>query len=120
MSIKTTSMTLDAADVLEKAAVHLERVGHHKGYLYDEQQAEDTALESCRVCAVGSILAAAYGKPRYPALDTAQSDVTDTAIDAMEETVGTPVPVWNDEPQRTVDDVVTALRDTAASLREAA
>lgn len=114
-----TSRALEAADVLEKAVIHLERVGHHKGYLYDEQQAKGTAIESCRVCAVGSILAAAYGKPRYPALDTAQSDVTDTAIDAVEETVGTPVPVWNDEPQRTQGDVVTALKATAASLREA-
>ena len=115
-----TAKAIEAADVLEKAATHLKRVGHHKGYLYDERQAKGTALESCRVCAVGSILAAAYGKPRYPALDTAKSDVTDTAIDAMEDTVGTPVPVWNDEPERTVDDVVTALKATADSLREAA
>lgn len=119
MSIKTASMTLDAANVLEKAAVHLERVGHHKGYLYDEKQAKGTALESCRVCAVGSILAAAYGKPRYPAADD-RADATDTAIDAMELTVGQPVPVWNDEPARTQDDVITALKATAASLRDAA
>ena len=114
------SRAREAADVLEKAATHLERVGHHKGYLYDETQAEDTAIDSCRVCAIGSILAAAYGEPRYPALDTLRAAVTDTAIDAMEETVGTPVPVWNDEPERTVDDVLTALTATAARLREAA
>jgi hypothetical protein len=111
---------IEAADILEQAAAHLKRVGHHKGFLYDEQQAKGSALEVCRVCAIGSILAAAYGKPRYPADDTARAAVTDTAIDAMEETVGTPVPVWNDEPERTVDDVVTAMRTTAARLREAA
>lgn len=115
-----TTKALEAADVLEKAVAHLERVGHHKGYLYDEAQAEDTAIESCRVCAVGSILAAAYGKPRYPADDTHLAAVTDTAIDAMETTIGTPVPVWNDAPERTQDDVVTALKATAASLRDAA
>jgi hypothetical protein len=111
---------IEAANVLDKAVGHLQKVGHHKGYLYDEQQATETVISSCRVCAVGSILAAAYGEPRYPALDTDKSDVTDTAIDAMEETVGTPVPVWNDEPERTVDEVVTAMRTTAARLREAA
>jgi hypothetical protein len=110
---------IEAANVLEKAATHLKRVGHHKGYLYDETQATGTALESCRVCAVGSILAAAYGQPRYPALDT-RADVTDVAIDAVEKTIGTPVPVWNDEPERTVNDVITALTTTAARLREAA
>jgi UDP-N-acetyl-D-mannosaminuronic acid transferase (WecB/TagA/CpsF family) len=118
--VTPTARAIEAADVLEKAGGHLQKVGHHKGYLYDEQQATETAIDSCRVCAVGSILAAAYGQPRYPAFDTAHSDVTDTAIDAMEETVGAPVPVWNDEPERTVDDVVTALTATAARLREAA
>ncbi|MFJ3507859.1 DUF6197 family protein [Streptomyces luteogriseus] len=111
---------IEAAGVLDEAATHLKRVGHHKGYLYDEEQAKGTAIESCRVCAVGSILAAAYGQPRYPADDTARAAVTDTAIDAVEETIGTPVPVWNDEPERTVDDVLTALTATAARLREAA
>jgi hypothetical protein len=117
--VTPTAKAIAAADVLDQAATHLKRVGHHKGYLYDEAQAKGTALESCRVCAVGSVLAAAYGKPRY-AVDDAPVNVTDLAIFALTEQVGAPVPVWNDEPERTVDDVVTALTTTAARLREAA
>jgi hypothetical protein len=112
-----TPTSIQAADTLDKAADHIDRVGHHKGYLYDEKQAKGSALEDCRVCAVGSILAAAYGKPRFPA-EEPEENVTDLAIDALIVTVGGPVPPWNDDPKRQKRQVVKALRDTAARLRD--
>lgn len=121
MSLKSQPAATEAANILEKAATHLNRVGLNKGYLYDEAQARGTALESCRVCAIGAVLAAAYGKPRYPAdeLETL-AGATDLAIEALETQVGAPPPVWNDEDDRTVDEVAAAMTAAAASLREAA
>jgi hypothetical protein len=112
--------TLHAADILDKAAKHLQRVGHFKGYLYDERQAKGTALESCRVCAIGAILVAAYGKPRYPAEEPLVGGVGDLAILALTEHVDEPVPSWNDASERTVDEITAAMRDTAKTLRKAA
>jgi hypothetical protein len=120
MTTAQQSKTLQAADVLDKAADHLERVGHHKGYLYDERQAKGAAIESCRVCAVGAILVAAHGKPRYPDDEPLVGGISDLAILALTDHVDGPVPTWNDEPDRTADEVVTAMRQTAKTLREAA
>ncbi|WP_217235408.1 hypothetical protein [Streptomyces sp. AC555_RSS877] len=119
MSTETQSPTQQAADVLDKAADHLAAVGLHKGYLYDERQAKGSAMNRCRVCAVGAILTAAYGTPRY-AVDDADINVTDRAIFMLTEKVGEPIPSWNDHPDRTQDEVITALRDTANQMREAA
>ncbi|MCX4697053.1 hypothetical protein [Streptomyces sp. NBC_01373] len=118
MTTTDTTPAVQAADVLDKAAEHLLEVGLHKGYLYDEQQALDgLALNRCKVDAVGAILAAAYGQPRYPATEPV-INLTDIALDALEAKVGAPPVVWNDETERTVDEVFDALAATAARLRE--
>lgn len=114
----TTTTNADAvADVLDKAADHLDRVGHHKGYLYDETQAEDgTPLEECRVCAAGAILAAAWGTPRYPDRDP-EINLSDAALHELEEAIQQPIASWNDEEERQQEQVTEALRGTATRLR---
>lgn len=120
MSTETQSRANQAADVLDKAAEHLLEVGLHKGYLYDEQQARTgLPLARCKVDAVGAILTAAYGKPRYPSTEPV-INLTDMVLAALEVKVGKPLPAWNDAAERTVDEVFDELAATAAQLRESA
>ena len=118
----TTELSKTAvADILDKAADVIDRNGHHQGYLYDEAKADDgLLLQACPVDAVGAINTAVFGKPRWPAEDHAGSPLAQAATLALEETVGKPVPGWNDEPGRTSDEVITALWDTAERLRKEA
>jgi hypothetical protein len=124
--VTTTTPSREAvADVLDKAADHIDRVGLHKGYLYDTSQADaGTPLPECRVCALGGINAAAFGTPRYSAEYNAGDEplplILNFAQDAVARHLGGPsfeVDVWNDKLERTQDDVTTALRATATSLR---
>lgn len=107
------------ADILDKAADVIDRNGHHQGYLYDEAKADDgLLLQCCPVDAVGAINVAVFGKPRWPTEDHDGSPLAQAAALALEETVGKPVPGWNDETGRTSDDVITNLWETAERLRK--
>jgi hypothetical protein len=119
------SLTLDTppktavADICDKAADVIDRNGHHQGYLYDEAKADDgLLLQACPVAVVGAVNVAVFGKPRWPAEDHADSPLAQAAVLALEETVGGPVPGWNDEAGRTGEDVITALWETAERLRK--
>ncbi|MFJ9633706.1 hypothetical protein ACIRU8_39040 [Streptomyces sp. NPDC101175] len=118
------SITLDTplktavADVLDKAVDIIDRNGHHRGYLYDEESADrGLLLQTCPVDAVGAINTAVFGKPRWPAEDHPGSRLAQAAVEALQETVGEPVPGWNDGEARTQDDVITAFWETAERLR---
>ncbi|WP_405888798.1 hypothetical protein OG762_36520 [Streptomyces sp. NBC_01136] len=118
MSTTTAPTPTEVADLLAKAEAHLERVGHHKGWLYDETKADaGEALTDVPVCAVGAVLAAAYGEPRYPSAYPQHSDLVDAAITALTTTVGQPIHVWSDAKGRQKRQVAKAFRDTAASLQ---
>ncbi|WP_420032309.1 DUF6197 family protein [Streptomyces sp. cg28] len=109
----------EIATVIEKAADVIRTNGLHKGYLYDEQQAEaGTALEQCPVCLIGAINIAVYQVPRWPVEEKNLSPLAQEAVAALEKTIGEAVPGWNDDPARTKDDVITALTDTVNRLRE--
>jgi hypothetical protein len=111
----------EVAELLAKAEAHLNRVGHHKGYLYDEDRADNgDDLAEIPVCSVGAVLAAAYGRPRYPSLYAERSDVVDAAITALAATVGEPIHVWNDAKGRQKRQVLKVFRDTAAGLKAVA
>jgi hypothetical protein len=119
------SLTLDTppktevADICDKAADVIDRNGHHQGYLYDETTADDgLLLQACPVDAVGAVNVAVFGKPRWPAEVHAGSPLAQAAVLALEETVGGPVPGWNDEAGRTGEEVITALWETAERLRK--
>lgn len=107
------------ADILDKAADVIDRNGHHKGYLYDETKADGgLLLQCCPVDAVGAINIAVFGKPRWPAENHADSPLAQAAALALEETVKQPVPGWNDAAERTQEDVITNLWETAERLRK--
>lgn len=126
MTTLTEPKAAEIADLLDKAAEVVHSNGHHKGYLYDEAQADGTSLDDrtpiadCRVDAVGAINAAVFGKPRWPAEDHAGCRLAEAAVTALEAHVGKPVQGWNDAPETTADDVIAALWDTASGLRKEA
>jgi len=126
MTTLTEPSVADIAEVLDKAAAVVDANGHHKGYLYDEEQADGQSLDdrtpiaACRVDVVGAINIAVFGKPRWPAEDHAGCRIAEAAVLAFAAFVKKPVQGWNDDPARTGDDVITALWDTASGLRKAA
>ena len=123
MSTATEPTPAAIADILDKAAEHIDRVGWIQNGLYDESQwGDDFPLQACRVCAVGAINTAVYGNPRYPILETGLQAVAIGAENALKQHLAldnSTIPLWNDAPGREADEVTKALRDTAAALREA-
>ena len=119
MTTVTEPTPAEVADILDKAADHIDCVGWHQGYLYDEDAAETgERLEDCPVCAMGAINGAVYGVPRYPAKERDLSVLGMHAEDALKRFLKVlHVPLWNDEANRKKAEVVAALRDTAAGLR---
>lgn len=121
MSTITELKPTEIADVLDKAADIIDRNGLHKGYLYDEAKADGGLLvKVCPVDVVGAINVAVFDMPRWPAEDHPGSPLAQAAVLALQETIGEPVPGWNDDEERTQDDVITSLWDTAERLRKAA
>jgi hypothetical protein len=119
----TEPTTAEVADVLDKAIAHMDRVGHFKGYLYDEEQADNgTPLKDCPVCAWGAINFAVHGEPRPAAEGTpaayALAQAAGDAVRANLELKGL-LSEWSDAKGRQKRQVTKAFRDTAARLREA-
>jgi hypothetical protein len=108
------------ADVLDKAADHLTAHGWIQGSMYDTQQvAGDTPLGECRTDVLGALKAVVLGEPRWGgSIDDLA--VVDLALTALHQHVGAEPIGWNDVDGRTVDEVIAAMRETAASLRAAA
>lgn len=50
--------------------------------------------------------------------DPCERDVKEAATDALQAHVGRPVTLWNDDSERTFDEVLDAFRNTAKKLRE--
>lgn len=102
---------IDTAEILDRAADHIDRVGWHQGSLYDNSE---LAFPSCPVCALGAINVALHGEPTFPLDGADPHDVADAVLD----TLGIEgLADWNDAPGRTQAEVTAALRDTAAALR---
>jgi hypothetical protein len=107
------------ADILDKAANHIDTVGWHQGELYDRYQAIESASE-CRVCMLGAINVALHGDPKFPigrkiAGETDAHDVA--AYIERRLAVDDDMATWNDAEGRTQAEVTAALRETAAELR---
>ena len=118
----------EIADVLDKAADHIDAVGWYQGYLYDGTQADEgTPKTECRACVVGAINFAVYGSLTCPQ-DATGAQVAlayaaeDRLLDHIQAESGdrNSIPGWNDYPNTTADDVTAALRAAAANLRGAA
>lgn len=110
------------ADVLDKAAAHIDAVGWYQGRLYDDAQADaGTPLDQCRVCLLGAMYAALQdGVPRAGLIATRELTLAIAVEDALEDHLDGPVITWNDDPNRTKDEVTAALRATATELRGSA
>lgn len=91
-------MSRKEAQVLRKAADHIERVGLHKGTLYEDDQNRD----SSPCCIIG-------------ALDWVEHDWMPT-LSLLEHHLGTVAPRWNDEDDQTTESVVRRLREVAAQV----
>ncbi|MGW7087608.1 DUF6197 family protein [Streptomyces sp. NPDC054871] len=122
----TTPTKVEIADVLDKAIEVIDRVGWHRGYLYDDAQCEEgTEFGACRVDMLGAINTAISGSPllgvskRRLEDSIALADATALAVARHLKIPAIPRQIawWNDELDRTQDDVVKAFRDTAAELR---
>ncbi|MGH3712840.1 MAG: DUF6197 family protein [Micromonosporaceae bacterium] len=126
MNPTQNTVTLDptTADVLDRAADHIERHGFNQGTYYDNAAAECPAA-----CTAGAIAIAAYGYPAWiPEYVTGwgHAEYTD-AFEWMQgylaanldryagQSIG--VYAWNDSPHTTGMDVVDTLRAAAAAWR---
>lgn len=113
----TTTAPADTtiADVLDKAAEHIETVGYCKKYLYNVRQAANgLPLNQCQVDVIGAINVAVHGTPRHVGGDP----LTQLTEQALEARIAAPsVAAWCDYPGNGKDTAINLLRDTAAELR---
>jgi hypothetical protein len=108
---------MDTPEILTKAAGVIETRGWFQGdYI---PPGGDRAI--CPVCVLAALNVAAGFPPDGD--PNAGSDVTGPAADAAGELVdwlsGLSVDTWNDAPERTKEEVTTALRECAAELSKA-
>jgi hypothetical protein len=90
-------------DTLNRAADLIEKYGHIKGQLGDRKMG---------MCANGAIFAAVGGS----------SEIWNDATNALGKHLGLSgyvrydIPAWNNAPERTKEEVITAMRDAADAL----
>ncbi|MCX5365864.1 hypothetical protein OG864_45020 [Streptomyces sp. NBC_00124] len=106
----------EIAAVCDKAADHIDAVGHCKKYLYSVRQAENgLPLDKCEVDVLGAINVAVHGTPRYVGgnpLTRATEMVIEARIDAPS------IAAWCDYRGNGKAKAIALLRDTAANLRK--
>lgn len=106
------------ANVLDRAADHIETVGWFQGDLYDDYTERGKAITECRVCAMGALNMALHGTPRFPYnLQPGEATAHDVAELIERRLNGAELADWNDARSRTQDDVTAMLRETATELR---
>jgi len=115
----TTTTDPTPADVLRRAADHIDRHGFNQGSYYDNPSATSPA-----VCTDGALRIAAYGEPiatvsdtdaEYATYNTAHKWFSDYLYANLGTHEGQPIGVhaWNDSPHTTGADVVDTLRAAA-------
>ena len=113
-------MSAETVAILDKAADVIERNGLHKEWYYDEDSGKPPAGSA--VDTHGAINIATVGQPigsRGP------HDITEdahAARQALRDHINSAVSlaIWNDMPDRTAEQVITALRGAAQAERERA
>lgn len=107
---------MKTSELLRKAADEIRRRGWHQG----TYAAEGGTLESCAVCSLGAISAAALGSPVAFA-DDRSTPATDRAILRLAQAVAGPRAYglhtvdWNDAEGRTVEEVLDAFERAAVA-----
>lgn len=114
----TTPIPADVADILDRAAAHIDRVGWTQGDWYEETPGLQP--KDCSVCADGALAVAAYGDPfgagghRKPD----QFALHSAAVTALIRYIGEGLIDWNDSEDRTKGEVVGAMRAAADEQRK--
>ena len=109
-------MSAETAAILEEAANVIRRNGWCQGAYFVPEA--NKAREDCRVCAVGAINVALHKDA--PVVLPSQVDTWRIA-EAVEYHLGLEDLVdWNDNPDRTAEQVIAALEGAARAEREAA
>lgn len=95
------------AEVLNEAAEYIEEHGHWKRVYFGP---------AGEACAMGAIVRGIDPAARRPQdFPSAEYRLWDSAVEAVEGAVGVMlIDLWNDDPRRTKDEVVAALRAAAA------
>lgn len=106
----------EIADILDKAADHIDKVGLFQGDLYDSYADPDKPVTECRVCAIGALNVALHGTPCFP-LDRHETTAHDVADYVREQINGIELAEWNDAEGRTQGEVTALFRQAAAGLR---
>ena len=114
--------TLTVADVLTQAAAVIRRNGWHRGYFF--RQPGGNSPENCAVCAMGAINVVVFGKPVASDVPQTweQTQLGHNSYVAVEQFLNTDKGLggWNDEAERTVDEVLAALEGAAQAERNRA
>ncbi|MFH8744937.1 hypothetical protein ACH4GG_27470 [Streptomyces albidoflavus] len=105
------------ADLLERAAAHIDRVGWTQGDWHEETpglQPKDSPA-----CADGALSVVAYGRPCGAGARTPdQFALHSAAVTALIRHIGAGLIDWNDAEGRTKEQVVGAMRAAAAEQRK--
>jgi hypothetical protein len=101
---------MKTSEVLRKAADEIRRRGWHQGHYGSDSSDPD----SCAVCALGAIHAADRDDPWEDS-----SDLSFAAASALSSVLdGEYVDVWNDNPERTVEEVLEAFEEAAQKAEQ--
>jgi hypothetical protein len=109
----------EVADLLDTAGDELERRGWCQGVDGDDGSDPD----GCRVCLDGALYAATTGSPFPDPADfhTGNVGLRCEARQVLREVIGLPFPEpltsWNDQPGRTAEQVIAAVRQAARVAR---
>lgn len=121
---------LEIADVLDRAAVDITEHGLHKGAYVEMDDAKDITVDA-PCCAAGAINRVVNGHPlrdfhgddclavkeallEYLGVDLVDEDDQHLSFEDYDDRIAK----WNDEPERTAEQVVDTFRAAAAKLRE--
>ncbi|MGW3428024.1 DUF6197 family protein [Streptomyces melanosporofaciens] len=122
-------MTIDFAATYRMAANVIRTNGHHKGAFFTRPESgvgiEPTASE-CPVCIAGALSLAMFDFPipstgqnersnKFEAVARKLADLMGLEGDPLLEPVGR-LAAWNDRPERTANDVITALEKAAREV----
>lgn len=102
------------SEILEKAAAHMERVGLHKGYYFN--QAHLGAREDAPCCALGAI---GFAAGKFAGEFAAGAADHSAAANALRRCLHRDrIDLWNDAHERTQAEVVAKLREAAELARK--
>ncbi|GHG10298.1 DUF6197 family protein [Streptomyces hydrogenans] len=104
---------LDAAEVIGRDGWH--QGAYYSGHTYGPEADGTEAALHAPVCAIGSIRRALWGEACVPLRiwGSPQVRVALHAEKLLGDHVGACVPDWNDKRERTAEDVILAMKQTA-------